>query len=39
MTFHEAMDLVYEYSLCIDFWSWIITDPDANEWYWDGSHS
>ena len=39
MTFHEAMDLAYEYSLCVDFWSCTITDSDANEWYWDGSHS
>lgn len=36
MTFYEAIDLAYEHSLCVDFWSCTITDPDANEWYWYG---
>ena len=34
MTFNEAVNLAYEHSLCVDFYSCTITDTDGNEWYW-----
>ncbi|MNF50237.1 hypothetical protein D3C85_293140 [compost metagenome] len=34
MTNEEILNKAYELSLCIDFWSGTIKDPDDNDWYW-----
>lgn len=36
MTLTEEPKQAYIHSLCIDFYSCTITDPDGNEWYWSG---
>jgi hypothetical protein len=36
MTFTEALREAYMNQLCVDFYSCTITDPDGNEWYWNG---
>lgn len=36
MTLTDELKQAYIHSLCIDFYSCTITDPDGNEWYWSG---